>query len=115
MVFSLSYYLVFCILTRYCLLDSFALDFLILSAYYTDTFFVGLFCSIDKTLANGLGPKSGYTLKEPTLPNVVDIVLVYCQQVCVTFFLIIFIALLLMIPYKLSCHIWCFLFQTYNL
>lgn len=42
-----------------------------------------MFCgfSIDKTLANGLGPKTGYILKKATLPNPVDIVLVYCQQV----------------------------------
>lgn len=39
-----------------------------------------LLTNIDKTLANGLGPKSGYMLKKGTLPNVVDIILVFCQQ-----------------------------------
>jgi hypothetical protein len=36
--------------------------------------------SIDKTM-NSLGPKLGYALPKSTLPNPVDIVLVFCQKV----------------------------------
>ena len=48
---------------------------------YDINLFVFHIFSIDKTM-NSLGPKLGYALPKATLPNPVDIVLVFCQKVC---------------------------------
>ncbi|XP_052777105.1 probable lysosomal cobalamin transporter [Mya arenaria] len=71
-----------CCQRLFLVLRPFAVMFGILLILVATTVFLSLLLTnIDKTLANGLGPKSGYALKKPTLPNVVDIVLVFCQQV----------------------------------
>ncbi|WAR23389.1 LMBD1-like protein [Mya arenaria] len=60
-----------CCQRLFLVLRPFAVMFGILLILVATTVFLSLLLTnIDKTLANGLGPKSGYALKKPTLPNV---------------------------------------------
>ena len=49
-----------------------------------------LLTNIDKAM-NSLGPKMGYTLKERSLPNPIDIILVYMQKVFPLDYLLLFV------------------------